>query len=311
MDFDLPIAYRGVDLNDVAYGPDGRNLRGIRLSRAVYGDVRGEGYREKRSLGDGYDAGNVFLGFRAVELSGIVYGESRADLWDRLQALRRAFTPTLAFAGAPGDLGFMPLTFSRRTLLTTPWPTGIIPLQLLMRPENQPHFVVSQDRLEGVDENGFAIEFSALGWCRDPLIYVQPGAGEESSQEDLISGASGSGSMPNRGDYPAPVNFLLNVAAGGTQRTFRFSGVGTAFNVIIPASSNPRLVRVDSSLKVVTYAETIGGISTEVLNMDLITFDTGLTWPRVPTVATSPYSWTSTGGSLAVGSKVFYNEAFA
>jgi hypothetical protein len=306
VDLTLPVTYRGLNLTDVTYGnPAGRALRGYSVLHVDYSDVEATGYREKRAFDDGFDAGEVYQGFRNVRLSGNVYGESLGDLWDKVQALRRAFTATLAYADAPGDYGFMPLAYSQHTLLTGDWPTGIVPLQMLLRPSRQPQFTVSEDRLSGKDANGWSMEWSAMLWARDPRIYVQ------TAQVIAMSGASGGGSssyLINRGDYPAPLNLELLVAAGGSDRIFHYIGGGSAFTVKVPTSANQRLVRVDSVLKVCTYQE----LQTETLRMDLITFDQGLTWPKVSTVYPySTYSWTCTGGSLAAGSQTFHHEAYA
>jgi hypothetical protein len=305
LDLTLPVVYRGLDLTGAEYGPEGRALRGCQLLHVDYSDVEGEGYREKRANDDGFDASDVHLGFRRVRLAGAIYGESRGDLWDRMQALRVAFTPTLAFKEAPGDYGFMPLTFTQHTRLTGDWPDGTMELQMLFRADRQPQFTVSFDRLSGHDENGFSMEWSVTGWCRDPRIYVQ------TAQINAMSGTSGSGTLINRGDYPAPLNLSLLVSTAGS-RVFDYTGGGSGFKVTIPSSVNPRLVRVDSVLKVVTYQEA----TVETLRMDLIEFDEGLTWPRVPVIFPyTTYSWTCTagsgGGGLAVGSQSFHHEAYA
>jgi hypothetical protein len=315
VDLRLPVTYRTFNFTDAVFGPSHTPIRGCDLTRVVYGDVAGEGYREKRALDDGYDAGNVWLGFRPIELSGALYGDTIEDLWDRMQALRRALTPTLAYADAPGDHGFLPLAFSQHTADTTKWPTKVMSLMMLARPQAQPHFIVEQKRLAGPSEYGFTIEWTAQMWCRDPRIYAQTPVGKVGSQEVALVGAGASGTFVNRGDYPAPVNFILYLASGGPAKTFRFVGIGTAFNLTLPTSVNPRIVRVDSVKKVVTYQEEVAsGVPTEVLRMDLIDFDSGLTWPKVPTAGSLGYTWSATGGSGGnpiAGSKMFYSEAWA
>jgi hypothetical protein len=306
VDLNRPVTYRGLDLTKMELGPTGRNLRGYSILHVDFSDVEGEGYREKRAFDDGYDAGNVYLGFRNVRISGTVYGESLGDLWDRMQKLRSRFTPTLAFAEAPGDYGFMPLDYEQKTLLTGDWPGGVMPLRMYLRPMRQPQFTVSADRLSGKDANGWSMEWSVLCWARDPRIYVKD------AQSIPMSGTAGGGAtsfLINRGDYPAPLNFELLVAANGPVRVFDYTGGGSGFKVTIPVSANQRLVRVDSVLKVVTLQE----LNTETLRMDLIVFDQGLTWPRVrTTIPYETYSWTCTGSpGLAAGSRSFHHEAYA
>jgi hypothetical protein len=314
VDLTKPVTYRGLDLTKMEFGGTSRPLRGISLSRAVYGEVQGEGYREKRALADGFDAGGVYLGFRPVELQGTIAGDTLEDFWDRLQQLRAILTPTLAYADEPGDLGFLPLKFHQPTKKAA-WPdylipgtdppvtAHVIPLEIRCRPLAQPRFVVDKDRFSGPTEFGFATEWSCQLWARDPRIYVQQ------REVDALTGSSGSGTLQNRGDYPSPVNFSLLVGATQTgARTFHFSGFDTSFDVTIPAGTEARLVRVDSYLRVVTLQT---GTS-EVLAMDRITFASGATWPEAPRGASSAYTWTCSGtGGLALGSEVWHNEAFA
>jgi hypothetical protein len=309
VDLTKPVIYRGLDLNSLtttALPSAGVPLGGLSIKRIQYSDVAGEGYREKRSLADGYDAGTVYLGFRNVNIQGEVFGQSTNDLWDRLQDLRTTLTPTLAYADAPEDLGFMDIEFYRPTGNLAEWPLSQypdgIPLNIRARPLSQPSFIVDEQHSQGFDDYGLRMPYTAALWAKDPLIYVRP------LTKVLMSGTTGSGIYTNRGDYPAPLNLLLFVD-DPDEVVFKFTGCGSGFTVTIPASGKPRLVRLDSTLKVCTMQ-----IDTnEVLHMDLVDFDSGFTWPRVlPSPATqNGYSWTTTGGPLLDGSEAHIEEAFA
>ena len=301
MDLTKPVIYRGLDLNDVASLAPGQPMAGYALTRVQYSDVQGEGYREKRSQADGYDAGSVYLGWRPLNISGEVYGSTQPDMWDRLQNLRRVLTPTLAYAEAPYDLGFVDFAFSQVTAKLADWPSGVIPLVIRARPQAQPSFLVDSERI-GVSEYGLVMPYTAALWARDPRIYVA------TPKETALTGTGATGLFTNRGDYPAPLDILLYVTNAGA-RTFTFVGCGTNMTVTIPDDTAARLVRIDSTNKVCTYQ--VG--ETETLRMDLVNFAAGLTWPQViPSPATqNQYTWSVTGGALAAGSKAMFSEAFA
>jgi hypothetical protein len=282
-------------------------IEGIRLTRARYGDVSVHGYTEKKSLDDGMDASDVFLGQRQVVLSGEVYAATKADLFDRLDALRLTFTPTDAYNEGPRDRGYLPLTFQQPTGFTDDWPLGVIPRELRCRPAAQPEHDIQFNAINGDDDSGFVVPFVLRLEAKDPRFY---GVTDIMSIFDTSAGHTGV-AIRNRGNYPAPVNLVLGYDASAAKK-FTLIGLGGGANleVTIPAGPDPRTVLVDGVAKVVTL--NIG--TTETLRMDLIKFNNSTTWPRIqPTPQGSDdllFDWTF-DGTLAAGSRLFFREAWA
>jgi hypothetical protein len=312
MDITSDVTYRGLLLTGAAGGAGGNNpVEGIRLTRARYGDVTVHGYTEKKSLDDGMDASDVFLGQRQVVLSGEVYAKSKAGLFDLLDILRLKFTPTDAYNEAPRDRGFLPLYFSQPTSLLDDWPLGVIPRELRCRPTAQPEHDIQFAALGGATaksdpEGGYVVPFVLRLEAKDPRFY---GVEDIISYFDASAGVVGV-EIINRGNYPAPVNFVLGYSGTGA-KTFTLVGMGTNMTVTIPAGPDPRTVLVDGVAKVCTL--NIG--TAETLRMDLVVFAAGTTWPRVmPTPAPADpvlFDWTFVGGGLDTGSRVFFREAWA
>ena len=305
MDTTLPISYRGLTLTGAAGGPGGNNpIQGIRLTRASFSEVSVHGYTEKRSLDDGFDASDVFIGMRTLNLTGEVYAASKAGLFDMLDLLRLKFTPTDAYNENPNEQGYLPLAFQQPTLYTVYWPSGVVDRVAYARPTMQPTFDITNAAIGGRSEDGYVVPFQVQLQAKDPRFYAPV------AQEVGLSGTSGAGTLQNRGSYPAPLNFILALPAATTgEAVFNFVGMNTNMTVTIPAGSVDRQVNVDSVKKVCTLV--VDGV--ETLRMDLIDFAAGYTWPKVPPTpeGDSPagYDWTSTE-ALDAASKMFYQEAW-
>jgi len=306
MDLTLPVTYRGITLTGAAGGPGGNDpIDGIRLTRAQYSQVSTHGYVEKKSLSDGMDASDVYMGQRAIVLNGEVFADTKAKLFDHLNSLRLSFTPTDAYLEDPNRRGYLPLAFQEQTLYLAHWPTGLVDKVLYCRPSAQPEYVLTFAQMGDSDGRGFVVPFTAGLEAKDPRFY------HPESIDIYISGGAGSGDFTNRGNYPAPLNFILHVLGSNTgSGVFTFSGVGSNFNVTVPAGNVDRTVRVDSVNKVVTM--TSGSV--ETLRMDLIEFVAGTTWPQVQATpeGDSPagYTWSSSIG-LDTLSRMFFNETWA
>lgn len=300
MDLDRPVIYRNVDFNSLSALQPALPLDGYVVNEARWSPVDGWGYREKRSLDDGYDFADVFLGMRSINIRGTIYSQTKADLHDRVRIIRALFTPTLAFGDNPNDLGFLPLYFDVPTNDTTNWPSGYIQLACYMRPVDQPGFFFVRDTATGKGD-GYSIPYEANLEARDPLFY-HPIA----KTVDLSSGAE-SGTMVNRGDYPAHLNFELHLpSSDAAKKVVSFEGAGTNMDVTIPGEAKDRVVRVDAYDKVVTYEA--NGVQT--LRMDLISFEAGKTWPKVPP-GSSGYDLTTASGTLGAASQMVWLESFA
>ena len=304
MDLKRPVKYRGLVLNSAAGGPGGNNpIDGIRLTRAQYSDVSVHGYVEKRSLDDGFDASDVFLGMRDISLQGEVFARSKAALFDYLDNLRLKFTPTDAYNESPSKQGYLPLAFEQPTLLTTYWPSGFVPRVIYARPSMQPSYAIDVRAIKGRENDGYVVPFDARLQAKDPRFYLPDDI------EVFCSGTGTTGTLVNRGNYPAPLNFVLQRSASETaEATFTFVGMGTNMTVTIPAGTQTRTLRVDSIKKVVTL--TVG--ANETLRMDLIDFTADTTWPKVPPTpeGDSPAGWEWTASPAISNSRFFYNEAW-
>lgn len=306
MDITRDVTYRGLLLTGADGGPGGNNpISGIRTTRVRFGDVSVHGYTEKKSLDDGMDASDVFLGTRVVNIRGEVYAIDKASLFDALDQLRLTFTPTDAYNESPQQRGYLPLSFSQGTKLTVHWPTGFIDRVLYCRPSMQPEHDIEKAALGEEDGDGYVVPFTLRLEAKDPRFYAP------TLVEEFISGTSGIGDILNRGNYPAPLNMLLHMPASvAGEVDFTFTGFGTSMDVVIPAGANDRTVRIDSINKVVTL--TVDEV--ETLRMDLVSFYADNSWPKVlPTAeGDSPagYSW-SASDPLDVVSRFFLQEAWA
>jgi hypothetical protein len=317
VDFRKPLLYRGLDLNGVvidaaetdAEKRAGR-LVGIQIEDFVVGSVQGVGYTEKRSNDDGRDASDVYLDSRRLIAQGTVYGASFADAHDRFQQLCSIISPTGAFLASPGSYGYLPLTWMEAT--------------------DDPRFEVDEDDLrfrtvfcnarplivperrwtrdkQGTKANlGQAVQFTAYWEAIDPRIYVDPYYTHE------IDGASGirNGTFLHRGDYPAPLNVLLEVASGQAQGTVTITAGGVVMVITVPDEDDAQTIRYNGALKVLTV--TINDIETQ--RQDLLTATTEAEHPKVdPTpLGDDEAAWSVNSTiALAAGSRLWFHEAFA
>lgn len=299
MDLTRPVVYRDLQLNDAA--TVGGLIVGCQIDAADYSAVPAVGYSEKRSQGDGNDASDVFLGPRRVVLQGTVYGASRADLYDRLQQLRYAFSPTAAYAESPGEYGYLPLDFEVPTL-DSRWSTGFIPQELRVRPMRALEFTIRRDSVGGEDTRGMAMPWSATLEAKDPRVYAQ----DQTDYAGWVGRTNGAGTWVNRGDYPAPLNILLYQPAGAAQSTLSLAIGGSNMQIITPANaSKAQTLRYDGTKKVLTLQID----QTVSLRMDLLRFTSGLTHPLVPS-GTVDFTY-ARGVAIPVNSHMWFWESWA
>lgn len=312
MDLTRPVEYRSLQLNSPTF-TNTTPISGIQIETVDYSEVPGVGYTEKRAAADGYDASDVTLGQRNVVLIGTCYGIDRADLFDRLQDLRLAFSPTAAFAALPGEYGYIPLNFEVPTK-DNRWPETspgsdlrFIPQCIRVRPARGPGFNIRRDAIGGVTDEGIGVPWQAQLVARDPRVYAQ----DEITDSTLGAGAIGDhpGTFVNRGDYPAPLNILLATLAGAAKLEFKLSLGGSVMTLTIPTdAAKDQILRYDGSHKVVTLQT---GTSV-ALRMDLVKFEAANTHPLVKP-GNNPYTWTRVTGSgaIAAGSRMWFWESWA
>jgi hypothetical protein len=173
------ITYRGFTLNDadiqesiVGGGGDGSGIAGCVVDSVQWTDVDVVQWLEKRSQGDGSDAGDVFQGVRRVRMAGTLFAKTKLELWDDLWDLRAALNPVLAQREEPLDRGYRPLYFSVPTNRAADYPSGVIDLQMKALPRGISHDH-GRDASGGLDIQPLSIPWQATFVCKDPGIYAQ------------------------------------------------------------------------------------------------------------------------------------------
>lgn len=154
------ILYRGFNLNSVAHvaatGGATPRLVGCQVSSANMQDITLVQYREKRAQADSADIGPVTGSYWWLNLIGTIYGSSKGDLHDRVQALRAALAPRNAWWESPQTQGFLPLTYTSGE--------GASMLLQLVRPNGV-------DILWGKDKHGGPIgDPTAVAWSARLLV---------------------------------------------------------------------------------------------------------------------------------------------
>jgi hypothetical protein len=302
LDLSRPVIYRGLNLNGAAQLSPGERLYGAQIAACQMGNVAGVGWTEKRSLGDGNDASDVFLGARRVLMSGHVYGRTRAEMFDFQQALLTTLSPTSAYNSNLSDFGYNPLFYSVPTE-DTDYPEGvdgvrIRALYMNLRPLATPTVDIIRDASGGIEASGSGIAWSSVLEGKDPRVYVFP-----DKEADLSGSGEETGTFFNRGDYPAPLNLTL-VVAPSTSGTFHFVGAGSNMRITVPAASVQQVFRYDGYLHILKV-ETNG---LELLRMDLLSFTNETTHP---VVQPGTSDWTTDGPALDTGSRLWWAEAYS
>jgi hypothetical protein len=299
-------------------------LRGYAVSHVDYSGVKGVGYTEKRAGADGMHASDIYLGGRIINMQGLVYGSSLAELFDFLHALRSTLSPTSAYQQSPADKGFLPLVYSQPTLDVTSFPGGVVPLYLNARPSDNVHFSVADDRQVRANGKGpSALPWSSLLLAKDPRVYISPG-----KVVDVSGAAAGpvAGSAVNRGDYETPLSIQLVIGStapgAGTFRVTGFNGI----DMTITIENKPNVIyRWFGDDRVLMTEDVSAGLGTSglALRMDLVTFATKQRRPAVPasinppsrpfTTAFTYWKTVALAGPVGnlPGSNLFWSEAFA
>lgn len=185
--------------------------------------------RDPYHLAQGGSLGPVHKGLGYLRLHGriIVPDASRiARMADRERALRAAFDPALCARDSPTTDGAYALTWDEPTTDTATYPTGLIPMQAYMRPSAAPMIRESVDDL--------ATRLFTLGLiAADPRIYAQ------SESTLVLTPASATGDVVNRGNVPAPLKATIVMAgAGHASFTLNQEGPGFAFQLNLSTMVN-------------------------------------------------------------------------
>jgi hypothetical protein len=298
------IIYRGFTLNDADIKDNvvpgsgiGSGISGCVIDSIDVSDVDVVQFIEKRSEGDGMDAGPPFHGARRIRLAGTLYGLTRALLSDGLNDLRAVMNARLAYFDEPADQGFQPFYFAIPTNRVEDYQDGAIELRMLAMPRAFQE-VVQKDNQGGDDGDALAIPWQATMLCKDPSIMAQE------PQETPFT-ATTSGDFTHRGNYPAPLQIIL--ACGSAGGTVTVTAGGSIFTITVPASTGDRIVRFKGADRVITVEED----DVESLAYSYLAFTGDNTWPLVMPGAT-PYSITVSGSiTLAVGTMAWFWEQYA
>lgn len=179
MDTTRDITYREFLLNDedidesiVGGGAAGSGIAGCVVDSIDFSDVDVVQWMEKRSQGDGSDAGDASLGVRRIRMAGTLYAKTRLTLFDDLWTLRAALNPVLAQREEPLDKGYRPLYFSVPTNRASEYPSGAIALMVKALPRSFQQ-LTQRDNLGGDDDDALAVPWQATFLCKDPGIYSQ------------------------------------------------------------------------------------------------------------------------------------------
>lgn len=284
MDLTQPVEYRRFLLNNPHRQSSGGPITGCILERVNYSNVPGVGYTEKRALGDGYDASDVFMGMRRIQLQGTIYALTPGELFDRKQALVAAFSPTLAYAESPSTFGYLPLDWYEPTA-DTRYVNPNRHVYCFVRPSSLPQFEVIRDKIGRKNaQEGLALQWQTVVEAKDPRIYLDPAHYYYFYPN---SSTSGSGTFLNRGDYPAPLQVLLEITAHADTRYWHFTGGGVVMTITLPITTVTQIFRYDGYLKILTVEENdkVG------LRMDLLDFDAEITHPLIQS-GLSNWMWT-------------------
>lgn len=304
MDTTRDILYRGFYLNEAdiqdridADTGVGKGISGCIVETWDFSDVDIVQFMEKRSLQDGMDAGDVYKGTRRLNLSGTLYGKTRALLFDAYWDLRATLDPVLAQREEPADKGYRPLYFSVPTNRLEDYPAGAIDMRLLAMPRAS-RVIWQRDQQGGDDGDSLAIPWQATLLMKDPSIQ-----GDVPQDYSLEAGGTMAGNFVNRGNYIAPLNALIVVGPAAGTITIQAGGA-TNFVVTVPASSGDRTIRIRGADKLISFEED----SVETNRLGSTPQD--MSWPVLPP-GTSPYTITCSGVTPQVGSHMWFWETYA
>jgi hypothetical protein len=299
MDLKAPVTYRGLDLNTTTRIPGG-GISGTQLNAVDLSTVSGVGYSEKRALGDGRDASDVYLDARRIAMQGQVYGLTRAEVYDLMRQVAAIFNPVLAFDEDPVLQGFLPMTFHEPSGLAAFTPDGM-DLLIYVRPIAQPSFQISRDLLGGADSKGGTILYQVVLEAKDPRLYVADPV------YVAFVGTGATSALANRGDYASPLTIQLHVPAALGAGTVTVTLNGQTIVITVLDSAVDQDYVYDGAKKLLTLTK--AGVTT--LKMSLL----ATAHPKVNPGANT-ITWASTinlpaGAGLATSSFATFAEAFA
>lgn len=319
MDLTRSVTYRGFNLNSIVMEDGSRALFGSEIRSVQLGGVEGVGYTEKRALGDGLDAADVWLNRRVINISGAIYGRTRYELFDQVSALSGAFAASSAYqSSALGQKGYLPLVFFTPTNDFVGQPNIVMSKVIYARPLVTPQITFQIDSTGGPDDSPGSVLWSVSLEARDPLIYAQ---GLSSLSLYNLGAFTTSGEIHNLGNYRTSfrIRLVTGVTAGGTVRV---QGLNTDSTFVVPAVSageSSQIINYDSREKLVTRAVPAAS-GAPFARMDLLTFAAGFSHGSInpdtdpqgePDQGTDFIIDVSSNSLLALGSDITWRSAWA
>lgn len=306
MDLTRKVTYRGFALNSLAFDEIDQHMVGCEITQVEYGRVIGEGYTEKRAMGEGRDASDIYLDQRLISLVGNVYGRNRPEALDLHRDLSDVLTPSDAYEQDRGQKGYLPLDFYSPTLNIEAepkgFPTGVIHQVMYARPLATPSARFASDGQGGVDNEALAIPWQAQLSCRDPRIL-----GMNFNQTNMTSSdRTGSGTIRNRGNRPAVIEVYLTIPANinGNNGNGRLElWIEGAFRlwITLPKTDSPMILQYNSDAKVCEYGASTHG----QLRMNYLDFRKNTTHGFVQPGGARSYKWTVVGTKHLVSPSYF------
>lgn len=180
-------------------------------------------YLDKAALRDGVDAADIYLGQRAFRAIYSVYGSTKGDGWDKLDALMAAFDPVICFNSDTANVGFLPLTYFRPTASISTWPTSTypygIPLQMYIRPAAPPSYPTLKRAAGGTKGVSFRVSVPLM--ARDPRQYLQ------TTVSISVTTASQNTTATHRGTHPVFPSLSFTVSGAGSSAARFFVNNGS------------------------------------------------------------------------------------
>lgn len=303
--FSQPITYNGLTINSgqglsIGAGSVGGLTSGHLINSMQFSDITTQEYLQKRALQDGFFAADVYLGGRTVTIDASIYGTSRAQTYDLLQAWTGAFSPRIAYNADTANVGFLPFTFYQPTDNITVWdrptyPKGI-PMQVYLRPMKPVHYDLVNNG--GPDpKRGWSIRTLTTLFARDPRKYLQT----QQTNQLISAGSASNNILTYRGDYPSfPVlNGTITSAIGTSAAAITIATVFPTTSISLNLSTYVGTFSVDYATHLMS-----DGSGNQVNGL----LNTGSTFTEV-------HAGTGVGGNLAGNSPLTsmtltYREAF-
>lgn len=146
-------------------------LSGYLVDAFTFGGSLPIGYEESRASDDGVDVTEAYVGRRILNAIVWVYGNSRLDLYSRLQTLINAmrFLPNRYIQSD----GFRKLRFTMLTTDTVNYPpNGSLAAYCVVRPAQLPAIQVDGSTITGSDELGYSTRISLSWLMKYPFKYA-------------------------------------------------------------------------------------------------------------------------------------------